>query len=138
MGIHPDDRHHRGNPVLSSNIVCVIRIPNTPETSTRGYKLMCPFHDSAPPSSMQTNSMDIEGGVLVGNWGSDYPEGTTRPTTWNGSTAILEEFWKSKKAVRYGQCWVFSGLVTTCKYYSQRSRLHQFSPLVFLRFYTYT
>ena len=34
---------------------------------------------------------------------------------WTGSGPILEEFWTTKKTVKYGQCWVFSGLVTTCK-----------------------
>jgi len=62
----------------------------------------------------QANSNDRDGGVLLGRWSNDFSGGTA-PLVWAGSTAILEEFWKTRKTVRYGQCWVFSGLVTTCK-----------------------
>ena len=58
---------------------------------------------------------DGDGGVLFGLWSpneEEYADGTD-PTAWSGSSAILEEFWESKKAVRYGQCWVFGGLLTT-------------------------
>lgn len=63
----------------------------------------------------QANSNDKDGGVLSGRWSNSFPPGTTAPLAWTGSTAILEEFWRTKKVVRYGQCWVFSGLVTACK-----------------------
>ena len=53
--------------------------------------------------------------MLTGRWTKEYPKNCTEPWAWNGSVAILEEFMKTKRAVRYGQCWVFSGLVTTCK-----------------------
>ena len=62
----------------------------------------------------QANSNDRDGGILLGRWSNDF-RGGTAPLAWTGSTAILEEFWKEKKTVRYGQCWVFSGLVTACK-----------------------
>ena len=62
----------------------------------------------------QANSNDRDGGVLLGRWSNDFSGGTS-PLVWAGSTAILEEFWETRKTVRYGQCWVFSGLVTTCK-----------------------
>ena len=65
--------------------------------------------------STQANSNDKDGGVLSGRWSSSFPPGTTSPLAWTGSTAILEEFWKTKKVVQYGQCWVFSGLVTARK-----------------------
>ena len=58
---------------------------------------------------------DGDGGILYGLWSSedkDYEDGTD-PTAWSGSLAILEEFWKTKKAVSYAQCWVFGGLLTT-------------------------
>ncbi|XP_005095513.2 protein-glutamine gamma-glutamyltransferase K [Aplysia californica] len=51
-------------------------------------------------------------GVLVGNWSGDYSDGDS-PLSWTGSVAILESYWDSKRPVRYGQCWVFSGLCTT-------------------------
>ena len=53
-------------------------------------------------------------GILTGNWSGDY-EGGKSPSEWNGSSAILEQYMNTKEAVCYGQCWVFSGLVTTCK-----------------------
>ncbi|KAJ7377341.1 hypothetical protein OS493_029700 [Desmophyllum pertusum] len=62
--------------------------------------------------SAMANSNDKDGGVLSGRWSNSFPEGTTPPLAWTGSTAILEQFWRTKKTVRYGQCWVFSGVVT--------------------------
>lgn len=53
-----------------------------------------------------------DGGVLVGNWSGNYSDGI-RPTAWNGSVAILEQYMKNKEPVCYGQCWVFSGVLTT-------------------------
>lgn len=61
---------------------------------------------------VQANSNSSDGGVLQGRWSGNY-DGGTNPTTWTGSIEILEMFWKTKKTVKYGQCWVFSGLVTT-------------------------
>ncbi len=59
----------------------------------------------------QVNSSD-ENGVLSGNWSGDY-SGGTKPTAWIGSGPILEEYWKTKSPVQWGQCWVFSALCTT-------------------------
>ncbi|XP_064466745.1 annulin-like isoform X2 [Ornithodoros turicata] len=53
-----------------------------------------------------------EDGVLVGMW-KDKFSGGTAPTAWSGSTTILQQFYKNKKSVKYGQCWVFAGVVTT-------------------------
>ncbi|XP_052815832.1 hemocyte protein-glutamine gamma-glutamyltransferase-like isoform X1 [Mya arenaria] len=61
--------------------------------------------------SALVNSND-DNGVLVGRWQEPYTGGT-RPTTWVGSVAILNEFFRKKKPVKYGQCWVFSGVLTT-------------------------
>ena len=58
------------------------------------------------------NSSDYDGGVLAGNWSGDY-DPYISPSKWNGSVAILEQFMETKKTVRYGQCWVFSGVLTT-------------------------
>ena len=60
---------------------------------------------------LQVNSQD-DNGILVGNWSGDYDSGTA-PTTWTGSLKILEQYHRTKRPVMYGQCWVFSGLVTT-------------------------
>ncbi|WAR12580.1 TGMH-like protein [Mya arenaria] len=32
---------------------------------------------------------------------------------WTGSCAILEQYFRTKEPVRYGQCWVFSGVLTS-------------------------
>uniref|UniRef100_A0A8D2F634 Protein-glutamine gamma-glutamyltransferase 4 n=1 Tax=Theropithecus gelada TaxID=9565 RepID=A0A8D2F634_THEGE len=51
-------------------------------------------------------------GVLVGNWTGDY-QGGTAPYKWTGSAPILQQYYSTKQAVRFGQCWVFAGILTT-------------------------
>lgn len=53
-----------------------------------------------------------EGGVIEGNWSGDYSGGES-PTKWGGSKVILQQFYKTQKPVKYGQCWVFAGVLTT-------------------------
>jgi len=61
------------------------------------------------------NSNDNDNGILEGNWSGKYYGGTS-PSDWNGSVAIIEEYMLTKRPVKYGQCWVFSGLlVTLCR-----------------------
>ena len=62
----------------------------------------------------KVNSNSNDGGVITGRWSQTYPGGTN-PMVRPGSSEILDEFWRTKKSVKYGQCWVFSGLSTTCK-----------------------
>ncbi|XP_022901420.2 annulin [Onthophagus taurus] len=57
------------------------------------------------------NSVDDEG-VVMGNWSENHSGGTP-PTKWIGSAEILQKYYKKKKPVRFGQCWVFAGVVTT-------------------------
>jgi len=52
-----------------------------------------------------------ESGVLVGNWSGQY-DGGTPPAAWVGSAPILRQ-WAASGPVKFGQCWVFSGLLTT-------------------------
>uniref|UniRef100_A0A8B9ZR12 Protein-glutamine gamma-glutamyltransferase 4 n=1 Tax=Anas zonorhyncha TaxID=75864 RepID=A0A8B9ZR12_9AVES len=61
--------------------------------------------------SALVNSND-ENGVLLGNWSGKYENGTS-PMEWIGSVAILQQYYKTKKPVGFGQCWVFSGVLTT-------------------------
>ncbi|KAG7323415.1 hypothetical protein KOW79_013117 [Hemibagrus wyckioides] len=62
--------------------------------------------------SAMVNSPDDEG-VLEGNWSNNYVGGTP-PTAWSGSIDILKQYHKSRGLpVKYGQCWVFSGVTTT-------------------------
>ncbi|GLG96849.1 Annulin [Gryllus bimaculatus] len=53
-----------------------------------------------------------DGGVLIGNWSTDHSGGTP-PWKWIGSMKILQKYYKTKKPVKYGQCWVFAGVQTT-------------------------
>ncbi|NWH76097.1 TGM4 glutamyltransferase, partial [Piaya cayana] len=53
-----------------------------------------------------------DSGVLLGNWSGNYSNGTS-PTDWLGSVLILQEYYKTKQPVLYGQCWVFAGVLTT-------------------------
>lgn len=48
----------------------------------------------------------------MGNWSEDFGGGTP-PTKWIGSMNILQQFYKKKKPVKYGQCWVFAGVLAT-------------------------
>jgi len=58
------------------------------------------------------NSSDDDG-VLAGRWSKDWPENCTKPWEWIGSVKIMEQYMSNKRPVRYGQCWVFAGLLTT-------------------------
>uniref|UniRef100_A0A8C3K6A8 Protein-glutamine gamma-glutamyltransferase 4 n=1 Tax=Calidris pygmaea TaxID=425635 RepID=A0A8C3K6A8_9CHAR len=53
-----------------------------------------------------------DSGVLLGNWSGNYDRGTS-PLDWMGSVSILQQYYKTKKTVSYGQCWVFAGVLTT-------------------------
>ncbi|KAB0798564.1 hypothetical protein PPYR_09557 [Photinus pyralis] len=61
--------------------------------------------------SAAVNSVD-DNGAVMGNWSEDFSDGTA-PTQWIGSMEILQKYYKKKKPVKYGQCWVFSGVLTT-------------------------
>ncbi|CDQ73560.1 unnamed protein product [Oncorhynchus mykiss] len=60
----------------------------------------------------QVNAND-DRGVVLGRWDGKYDDGVS-PTRWTGSVAILRR-WREAGAqrVRYGQCWVFSGVACT-------------------------
>ncbi|XP_006874926.1 PREDICTED: protein-glutamine gamma-glutamyltransferase 6 [Chrysochloris asiatica] len=52
-------------------------------------------------------------GVVQGQWQGKYGGGTS-PLHWQGSVAILQKWFKSRfKPVKYGQCWVFAGVMCT-------------------------
>ena len=42
-----------------------------------------------------------------------FPFSPRAPWYWTGSPAILSQWLKTGSPVKYGQCWVFSALVTT-------------------------
>lgn len=56
-----------------------------------------------------------DNGALLGNWSTDFSGGTP-PTRWIGSTAIMQQFYKKQKPVKYAQCWVFSGVLSTSEF----------------------
>ncbi|KAF6718385.1 Protein-glutamine gamma-glutamyltransferase K [Oryzias melastigma] len=52
-------------------------------------------------------------GVLVGNWSGNYSDGVS-PAAWSSSVEILRKYHSTYgEPVKYGQCWVFSGVTTT-------------------------
>ncbi|XP_035986258.1 protein-glutamine gamma-glutamyltransferase 6 [Fundulus heteroclitus] len=52
-----------------------------------------------------------EGGILKGNWGNDF-RGGVPPTHWSSSYPILKQWFNACFcSVKYGQCWVFSGVM---------------------------
>ncbi|XP_022920675.2 hemocyte protein-glutamine gamma-glutamyltransferase-like [Onthophagus taurus] len=62
--------------------------------------------------SKMVNNNDEDNGILVGRWDGDYIDGTA-PSAWTGSVEILQQYLETQQSVSYGQCWVFSGVVTT-------------------------
>ncbi|KAM3921560.1 protein-glutamine gamma-glutamyltransferase E-like [Leptodactylus fuscus] len=60
--------------------------------------------------SAMINSND-ENGVLTGKWHGSFDDGVT-PWSWTGSVKILRQ-WAESGPVRYGQCWVFAGVLCT-------------------------
>uniref|UniRef100_A0A8C8A9X0 protein-glutamine gamma-glutamyltransferase n=1 Tax=Otus sunia TaxID=257818 RepID=A0A8C8A9X0_9STRI len=62
--------------------------------------------------SATVNSND-EKGVVEGKWNGKYCSGTN-PLQWSGSVTILRKWYRGRyKPVRYGQCWVFAGVMCT-------------------------
>uniref|UniRef100_A0A8D1C5L0 protein-glutamine gamma-glutamyltransferase n=1 Tax=Sus scrofa TaxID=9823 RepID=A0A8D1C5L0_PIG len=54
-----------------------------------------------------------DSGVVSGNWSGNYAGGLD-PRNWNGSVEILKQWQRSGfRPVRYGQCWVFAGVLNT-------------------------
>nr|XP_033770319.1 protein-glutamine gamma-glutamyltransferase E-like isoform X2 [Geotrypetes seraphini] len=77
------DHSKRNNPVYVSRVVCAM-----------------------------VNSRDDKG-VLVDNWNGDYTDGID-PKEWSGSADILQKWYNEGFVpVKYGQCWIFAGLVCT-------------------------
>ena len=80
----------------------------TLQTDTLNLSMQVARHISA-----WVNVQDDDG-ILVGNWSGDYTGGVS-PLSWTGSSEILAQFLTDKKPVQYAQCWVFSGVQTTCE-----------------------
>ena len=56
-----------------------------------------------------------DGGILWGLWPTNgvFPADGTNPDDWAGSDEILNQYQSTGSPVKYGQCWVFAGLLTT-------------------------
>ncbi|RWS16047.1 hypothetical protein B4U79_04263 [Dinothrombium tinctorium] len=60
----------------------------------------------------QGNSNDDDG-LVVGKWEEPYKPGRA-PWEWMGSAIILQQYHQTNGTpVKYGQCWVFAGVITT-------------------------
>lgn len=54
-----------------------------------------------------------ENGILEGKWSGDYRDGIS-PMNWKGSLPIFVRYIKYRMPVKYGQCWFFAGVLTSC------------------------
>ena len=71
---------------------------------------------SSPTDVTRWLSLAINKFVLTGKWDKPYnAPPNTFPWTWLGSSEILHKYYdgEKKQPVRYGQCWVFSGVYTS-------------------------
>lgn len=59
------------------------------------------------------NSAENPTGIVWGKWDVDYSDGMN-PLVWKGSLPILSQHLHSGAPVKYGQCFVFAGVLTTC------------------------
>ncbi|XP_042835765.1 protein-glutamine gamma-glutamyltransferase 6 [Panthera tigris] len=70
-----------------------------------------PIYVTRAISAMVNSNNDR--GVVQGQWQGKYGGGTS-PLHWRGSVAILHKWFKGRfKPVKYGQCWVFAGVMCT-------------------------
>nr|XP_022341996.1 hemocyte protein-glutamine gamma-glutamyltransferase-like isoform X1 [Crassostrea virginica] len=92
--------------ILEASLFCV----QLGFDSQFGYAMSNPTRVSRIISKIVNFNQD--NGVLVGNWSGDYSGGKS-PSSWNGSVAILRQFVKTQRPVKWGQCFIFAGIVTT-------------------------
>lgn len=76
-------------------------------SSLKFQQLADPIHVSRDLSGLVNEK------VVEGRWDSTYAGGRS-PTFWRGSGQILQQYYNSHgSAVKYGQCWVYSGVFLT-------------------------
>ncbi|BFZ19168.1 hypothetical protein BsWGS_22207 [Bradybaena similaris] len=51
-------------------------------------------------------------GLVQASWSGKYDD-AEGPHSWTGSPSILEEYIKTRKGVKYGQCWTMAAVTTT-------------------------
>ncbi|XP_040103243.1 protein-glutamine gamma-glutamyltransferase 6 [Oryx dammah] len=70
-----------------------------------------PIYITRAVSAMVNSNNDR--GVVQGQWQGKYSGGSS-PLHWRGSVTILHKWFKGRfKPVKYGQCWVFAGVMCT-------------------------
>ena len=78
--------------------------------------MCCALHMQVTRKVSALSNEQDDNGILVGNWSGDYSGGAP-PTSWTGSGDIMKQFNATKEPVSFGQCWVFSGIQTTCEHF---------------------
>lgn len=64
-----------------------------------------------------------------------FRSGGTAPTKWVGSVEILQQYYRKRKPVKYGQCWVFAGTLTTSISFPQHHEKSVFILFYFFLFF---
>jgi transglutaminase 1 len=88
------------------------------DTAQASYALSDPIWVSRHLTNVLSATTDRNvNGVLHGKWPSadeedPYKDGKS-PTAWTGSRMIFSQWLKDQKTVKYGQCWVFAGILTS-------------------------
>lgn len=70
-----------------------------------------PIHVSRALSAL-ANANDYDEGILLGRWDGNYTDGK-HPCAWVGSSDIIQKYHKEKNSIKYGQCWVYGGVLAT-------------------------
>lgn len=78
--------------------------------SQRWFNWQNPVVISREVSAIANNH--TKNGLIEGRWTRDF-SGGTNPLDWSSSVQILTQYNRTGLPVKYGQCWVFSGVVTT-------------------------
>ena len=73
---------------------------------------MCLKENVYKPEYVFFSHSPDDDGLLLGNWTTDFSGGVA-PTKWGGSVEIMQRFYKKKKPVKFAQCWVFAGCLST-------------------------
>lgn len=76
-----------------------------------------PISDRSDPVRVSRHLSQVvnendENGVLKGSWDADFSGGKS-PSSWHGSVEILKQYYKTRQPVKFAQCWVFAGVLTT-------------------------
>ena len=51
--------------------------------------------------------------MRIGNWNEDFRDGKA-PSAWLNSKEILSQYLKTKRSVKFAQCWNFAGTLCSC------------------------